>query len=253
MPAVTKQNLGVLLGISPAALDYRVRRMQATGELLILRSGLYALASPWRAVQASAAQARRHLDYLSGIVRSPSYASLEYVLEEAGMIPDSPLALTCITPKTSRTYETPLGRFPYRSIRGNPFTGYAALAYHDLEIRIASPAKALFDMLYLRPFIETEQALEAFSANMHDVLLRTAEGTQGRAALKVGQPAQGTPLPRARLFLSLPLPRHTPSFPHRRKPSPLMRCVPTIRKLDLLPETGYSARRAPVSWRALRR
>jgi len=109
MPAVTKQNLGVLLGISPAALDYRVRRMQATGELLILRSGLYALASPWRAAQASAAQARRHLDYLSGIVRSPSYASLEYVLEEAGMIPDSPFALTCITPKTSRTYETPSG------------------------------------------------------------------------------------------------------------------------------------------------
>src|SRR5450759_2821130 len=33
MPIVTKQNLGVLLGVSPATLDYRVQRMQVTGGL----------------------------------------------------------------------------------------------------------------------------------------------------------------------------------------------------------------------------
>ncbi|WP_165846254.1 hypothetical protein, partial [Candidatus Cryosericum odellii] len=51
MPVVTKQNLGVLLGVSPATLDYRVQRMQTTGDLLRLRSGLYAPTAAWRAAQ----------------------------------------------------------------------------------------------------------------------------------------------------------------------------------------------------------
>ncbi len=152
MPVVTKQNLGVLLGASPATLDYRVRCMQATKDLLRLRSGLYAPRAAWKAAQSSPEQASQYLEYLSGIMRSPSYVSLEYVLEKAGMIPESPFALTCITTKTPRTYVTPLGRFVYRSIRSDLFTGYHLGAYRGLEIRIASPAKALFDMLYLRPF-----------------------------------------------------------------------------------------------------
>lgn len=152
MPVVTKQNLGVLLGVSPATLDYRVQRMQATGDLLRLRSGLYAPTAAWQAAQSSLEQTRRYLEYLSGIMRSPSYLSLEYVLEKAGMIPESPFALTCITTKTPRTYATLLGRFVYRSIRSDLFTGYGLGAYHGLEVRVASPAKALFDMLYLQPF-----------------------------------------------------------------------------------------------------
>ena len=152
MPVVTKQNLGVLLGISPATLDYRVQRMQTTGDLLRLRSGLYAPTATWRAAQSSPEQTRRYLEYLSGIVRAPSYLSLEYVLEKAGMIPESPFALTCITTKTPRMYATPLGRFVYRSIRSDLFTGFGLEAYRGLEVRIASPAKALFDMLYLQPF-----------------------------------------------------------------------------------------------------
>jgi len=161
MPVVTKQNLGVVLGVPPATLDYRVQRMQATGDLLRLRSGLYAPTAAWRAAQSSPEQTRRYLEYLSGIVRSPSYLSLEYILEKAGMIPESPFALTCITTKTPRTYATPLGRFVYRSIRSDLFTGYGLGAYHGLEVHIASPAKALFDMLYLRPF-NTPSAMRAY-------------------------------------------------------------------------------------------
>jgi hypothetical protein len=161
MLVVTKQNLGVLLGVSPATLDYRVRHLQVTGDLLRLRSGLYAPTAAWQAAQSSPEQTRRYLEYLSGIMRSPSYLSLEYVLEKAGMIPESPFALTCITTKTPRTYATLLGRFVYRSIRSDLFTGYGLGAYSGLEVRIASPAKALFDMLYLRPFT-TPSAMRAY-------------------------------------------------------------------------------------------
>ena len=153
MPYVTKQNLGVLLDVSPATLNYRARRMQQTGELIPLRSGLYVPASSWQAAGMTPDGKQRLLEYLSGIVRFPSYISLEYVLERAGLIPESPFAITCVTQKTPRVYATPIGTFVYRQIRRPELsTGYDTVTYRGLTIAIAPPAKALFDALYLRPF-----------------------------------------------------------------------------------------------------
>jgi len=153
MPYVTKQNLGVLLDVSPATLNYRARRMQQTGELISLRSGLYVPAPSWQAAGMTPDGKLRFLEYLSGIVRFPSYISLEYVLERAGLIPESPFAITCVTQKTPRIYTTPIGTFVYRQIRRPELSaGYDTVKYRGLAVAIASPAKALFDALYLRPF-----------------------------------------------------------------------------------------------------
>ena len=153
MPYVTKQNLGVLLDVSSATLDYRVRRMQKEGNLIPLRAGLYVPTPSWQAADATPGGKQRLLEYLSSIVRFPSYISLEYVLERAGLIPESPFAITCVTQKTPRVYVTPIGTFLYRQIRKpGLFAGYDTEAYRGLEIAIASPGKALFDALYLRPF-----------------------------------------------------------------------------------------------------
>jgi predicted transcriptional regulator of viral defense system len=153
MPYVTKQNLGVLLAVSPAALDYRVRRMQQTGDLIPIRAGFYVPAQSWQAASTTSNGGQQLLEYLSGAVRFPSYISLEYVLERAGLIPESPFAITCVTQKTPRVYTTSIGTFIYRQIRRpGLFVGYDTVAYRGLEIAIASPGKALFDTLYLRPF-----------------------------------------------------------------------------------------------------
>jgi predicted transcriptional regulator of viral defense system len=153
MPYVTKQNLGVLLDVSPATLDYRARRMQQTGELIPIRAGFYVPAQSWQAARTTPDGGQQLLEYLSGAVRFPSYISLEYVLERAGLIPESPFAITCVTQKTPRVYTTPIGTFIYRQIgRHSLFVGYNTAAYRGLEIAIASPGKALFDTLYLRPF-----------------------------------------------------------------------------------------------------
>lgn len=153
MPYVTKQNLGVLLDVSPATLDYRVRRMQTTGDLIPIRAGLYVPAQSWQAAGMTPDGKQRLLEYLSGIVRFPSYISLEYVLERAGLIPESPFAVTCVTQKTPRVYTTPVGTFVYRQIRRPELsTGYDTVKYRGFAVAIASPGKALFDALYLRPF-----------------------------------------------------------------------------------------------------
>lgn len=153
MPYVTKQNLGVLLDVSPATLDYRVRRMQTTGDLIPIRAGLYVPTQSWQAAGMTPDGKQRLLEYLSGIVRFPSYISLEYVLERAGLIPESPFAVTCVTQKTPRVYTTPVGTFVYRQIRRPELsTGYDTVKYRGFAVAIASPGKALFDALYLRPF-----------------------------------------------------------------------------------------------------
>ncbi|MHB8106320.1 MAG: type IV toxin-antitoxin system AbiEi family antitoxin domain-containing protein [Candidatus Cryosericum sp.] len=153
MPYVTKQNLGVLLDVSPATLDYRVRRMQKAGDLIPIRAGLYVPARAWQAAGATPDGSQRLLEYLSGIVRLPSYISLEYVLERAGLIPESPFAITCVTQKTPRAYTTAIGTFIYRQIRRPELSaGYIIVPYRGLEVAIAPPGKALFDTLYLRPF-----------------------------------------------------------------------------------------------------
>lgn len=153
MPYVTKQNLGVLLDVSPAALDYRVRRMQQAGDLISIRAGFYVPAQSWQAASITPDGGQQLLEYLSGVVRFPSYISLEYILERAGLIPESPFAITCVTQKTPRVYTTPIGTFVYRQIRRPELsTGYDTVKYRGLTVDIASPGKALFDALYLRPF-----------------------------------------------------------------------------------------------------
>ncbi|MFZ2414341.1 MAG: hypothetical protein WAW16_09015 [Candidatus Cryosericum sp.] len=162
MPYVTKQNLGVLLDVSAATLNYRVQRMKQTGELTPLRAGLYVPAQSWQAAGMIPNGKEQLLEYLSGIVRFPSYISLEYVLERAGLIPESPFAITCVTQKTPRIYKTPIGTFAYRQIRRPElFTGYGIVKYRGLTVAIAPPAKALFDALYLRP-LKTAREMKAY-------------------------------------------------------------------------------------------
>ena len=61
--------------------------------------------------------------------------------------------MTCVTQKTPRVYTTPVGTFVYRQIRRPELsTGYDTVKYRGFAVAIASPGKALFDALYLRPF-----------------------------------------------------------------------------------------------------
>jgi hypothetical protein len=59
------------------------------------------------------------------------------------LIPDVPFSVTLITPKATRTFDTPYGRFVYRKIKQEAFFGF------DPETLIAEKEKALVDYLYL--------------------------------------------------------------------------------------------------------
>jgi predicted transcriptional regulator of viral defense system len=74
---------------------------------------------------------------------SPCYISLEYALNMYGLIPDVPFAMTMVTPKATRKFNTVFGQFIYRNIKKEVFFGF------DEETLIAEKEKALVDYLYL--------------------------------------------------------------------------------------------------------
>lgn len=93
--------------------------------------------------------------YLAGSIYGPSYVSFEYALGHYGLIPEAVYTLTCATfeKKKAKKYETPFGTFTYRDVPSEAFPLALTLVNENgYYYRIATPEKALCDMLYtLRP------------------------------------------------------------------------------------------------------
>jgi len=122
----------VAFGTAPNTLKLQLHQWVRSGELVSLKRGLYAFSDR----DMSKTEIARAL-------YSPCYISLEYTLNVYGLIPDVPFSMTLVTPKATRIFDTPYGRFEYRKIKQEAFFGF------DPETLIAEREKALLDYLYL--------------------------------------------------------------------------------------------------------
>ncbi len=82
---------------------------------------------------------------LAGQLYSPSYISLETALNYYGVIPDIPIAVSCVTPITTKKIETSVGNFYYLKVDSKLFFGFSQTPF-----AIAYKEKALLDYFYLR-------------------------------------------------------------------------------------------------------
>lgn len=91
------------------------------------------------------------MEYISSKLRAPSYISLEYVLEEYGLLAARPMrTVTCITTKTRTRYRNSLGEYTYRQIKTSYYSGFREVKFKNEIYLMATKAKALFDYLYLK-------------------------------------------------------------------------------------------------------
>ena len=122
--------------------------------------------------------------YLAGSVYGPSYVSFEYALGHYGLIPEAVYTLTCATfeKKKAKKYETPFGTFTYRDVPSEAFPLALTLVNENgYYYRIATPEKALCDMLYtLRP---TANAAELHTMLNDDLRIEDSELRKLDAAL----------------------------------------------------------------------
>jgi len=112
-------------------LNYYVR----VGKLLNPRKGFYAK-SGYNPAE------------LACLLYTPTYISLEYVLQQSGVIFQYDSAITNIS-YISRETEIDSRIFRYRQMKGEILTNTAGIILNKNNINIATTERALLDMLYL--------------------------------------------------------------------------------------------------------
>lgn len=86
--------------------------------------------------------------YVANKIYEPSYISLETALSHYGIIPEVVYAITSVTAKLTREYNTPIGVFSYQRIKKQAYTGYSLKEVDGEKAFVADPEKALADYLY---------------------------------------------------------------------------------------------------------
>lgn len=129
---------------SPAALSSNLTRWTHEGRLIKLRSGWYTF--PERTVSFADRM------FCANNIYAPSYVSLFTALAYYEMIPESVTAITSISTLKTKSFQSEAGQFDYYTVKPSLFTGYKAIVdRQSLPYLIATPEKAVLDLLYLHP------------------------------------------------------------------------------------------------------
>lgn len=91
-------------------------------------------------------------------IYAPSYVSFEMALAYHGLIPESVYGVTSASTRKTIRFATAVGDFLYRTIHPRLYFGYEIVADGEKAFKMASPEKALLDLLYIKPQIRDEAA-----------------------------------------------------------------------------------------------
>ncbi len=164
LPYFGVENLS-LPGIKKYYLNILLSRLKEKGEIISLKRGVYVSRAYLEKIKRER-RMNQYLEFLSGTLYSPSYLSLEYVLSENNILSENIFSFTSISTKKTNRIRSKLGVFSYHSIRRDLFTGFKTLRKGDFYIHKATPAKAMFDFLYLRKnLIVNREFLESLRLN----------------------------------------------------------------------------------------
>jgi predicted transcriptional regulator of viral defense system len=159
---------GLLLSGNVSPLDVRkqLSRWTASGKLYQLRRGLYSLAPPYQKVTP-------HPFLIANQLLAGSYVSLQSALAYYGMIPELVPVTTSVTTSRPAAYRTPLGQFDYHHIQMDWFQAYRMVDLgNDQRAFIATPEKALLDLVYLQPGGDSQNFLRALRLQALDQMDR---------------------------------------------------------------------------------
>lgn len=157
--------------LSEVLAEYRrpndkISQLLQSGQLISLRRGLYVpgpdldLPTP-------------HHFLIANHLRGPSYVSLETALSHWGMIPERVYTISSATLKTSKEYQTEMGRFEYRYLP-SPYYAFGLRSVQLSErqvVLIASPEKALCDKIVLTSGINLRSMTQTQSFLFDDLRL----------------------------------------------------------------------------------
>lgn len=144
--------LGRQLGLTDASVNTYISRFLSYKEIIRLKNGLYVTTNFFDKNKNDIS----YTFYLANILRAPSYVSSWSALQYYDLATEAVHGITSVTVKVTKDYQTKAGTFTYQSIKKDLFSGFSLI--HGLpdskagkfDFAIASPSKALFDVLYFR-------------------------------------------------------------------------------------------------------
>ena len=137
----------ILLSGNESARQVRLQlsRWVKAGRLLQLRRGVYALAPTWRRVEP-------HPFLVANRLQRGSYVSLQAALAWHGVIPEHVPVTTSVGPGRPETVRNRLGAFQFHHVADGLLFGYSRVEVASRQFAfVASPEKALLDLVYLTP------------------------------------------------------------------------------------------------------
>ena len=137
--------LGNQLGLKDSTVDTYISRFLKYKEMYRLKNGLYISADFFDKNRGDIS----YSFYLANVIRTPSYISSWAALQYYNFTTEAIHSVTSVTLKVTRDYQTKAGNFAYQSIDKELFSDFS-LAKGKFDFYIASPSKALFDLLYFR-------------------------------------------------------------------------------------------------------
>lgn len=168
---------GLLLAgdVDPNHIRRQLTRWTNSGRILQLRRGLYALAPPYRKV-------KPHPFTVANRMVPGSYVSSQSALAYYSLIPEYTPTVVSVCSSRPRTWETALGTFIFRHMHRKYLFGYRLREVSGTQQAvIASPEKALLDLIYLTPGGDSEEYIQSLRLQNLDQLdevelERNAEG-----------------------------------------------------------------------------
>jgi len=138
---------GLLLAgdVSLADVRRQLSRWHAAGRIYQLRRGVYALAPPFQKI-------KPHPFTIANYLAHGSYVSCQSALAYYDLIPEYTPVTTSVTPGRAGQWDAPLGSYTYRRIQIKLLYGYRLIEVGGGQSAfIATPEKALLDLIYLQP------------------------------------------------------------------------------------------------------
>jgi predicted transcriptional regulator of viral defense system len=130
--------------VDPKLIRIQLSRWIKAGKIYQLRRGLYSIAPPYQRQQPHPFLVANHL-------QKASYVSLQSALSFYGLIPEVVNITTSVSTGRPERLDTPLGTFEFRHIKTELLFGYRMTELGEQSALIATPEKALLDLIYLQP------------------------------------------------------------------------------------------------------
>lgn len=168
----------------PAAVRRQLDRWVKGRKIMQLRREVYLLQKPYCAFLP-------HPFLAANVLRRASYVSLQSALSHYGMIPEHVPMVTSITGGRPEELQTAMGRFQFRHVQRGKFFGFREREIAPGQsVRMATPEKALADLLYLTVGSDRSDYLE-------ELRLERPEGFDQGALVAAGEMMGSPKLKRA--------------------------------------------------------